>query len=59
MGKNETERKFTKSTREKQECNLPHSMPSDMHKQELVITVCSSAYTKIHTGQKQEEVCLN
>jgi hypothetical protein len=33
-----------KSTREIQECNLPPSMPSNMHKQELAITICGSVY---------------
>lgn len=58
-GKMKKEQNSLKSTWEKQECNLPPSMPSDMHKQELVITICSSVYKKRHTGQKPEEICLN
>lgn len=41
-----------KSTREKQECNLPPSMPSDVHKQELVITICRSVYKHIQKRPK-------
>lgn len=41
-----------KSTREKPECNLPPSMPSDTHKQELVITICRSVYKHIHSRPK-------
>lgn len=58
-GKVKQEENSLKSTKEKPECNLPLSMSSNMHKQELVITICSSVYKNMHAGQKPEEVCLN